>query len=82
MEAVSSLVPVFIPRLATLLVRAEELKGEPLTEDEAMAIRDHAICVMLPAENAEAMTEVRGPDIDPDEYWTGWQRLRTELGRG
>ena len=36
------LVVVFIPALAPLLLRAEQLKGSPLTEDEVGRIRDAA----------------------------------------
>lgn len=34
------LVPVFIPALGAILVMAEDQKGEPLTYDEVLTIRD------------------------------------------
>jgi hypothetical protein len=40
------LVMLFIPSLATLLARAEQLKGGPLTEEEVFGIRD-AACVVV-----------------------------------
>jgi hypothetical protein len=74
---------VFIPALAPLLVRAEELKGSPLTEDEAIRIRDNAFCVTMTAEQARAIEENRGyADLDPENLWPEWQRLRAEMAEG
>lgn len=64
------LVPVFMPALVALLLRAEESKGEPLTEQEVIAIRDEANCVMMPAAQAKKQEESRGyPDVDPENCW-------------
>jgi len=77
-----NLVLVFIPALAPLLLRAEELKGSALTEEEALRVRDNATCVTMTAEQATALEESRGyQDIDPENCWAEWQRLREELGR-
>src|SRR5437016_11753647 len=74
------LVPVFIPALAPLLLRAEQLKGKPLTETEVLRIRDKATCVMMPADAARQMEENRGyPDIDPENCWAEWQQRRLGL---
>jgi hypothetical protein len=80
MDESGLLVPVFIPALAPLLVRAEQLKGSPLTEDEVLRVRDAANCVMMPPESARQLAESRGyQDIDPENCWEEWQQLRAEL---
>jgi hypothetical protein len=77
-----NLVLVFIPALAPLLLRAEQEKGSPLTEQEVLAIRDAASCVAVPEEAARAIYEERGyEDIDPDHCWQAWQQLRLEFSR-
>jgi uncharacterized protein YegJ (DUF2314 family) len=76
------LVRVFIPPLGTLLLRAEDLKGEPLSHDEVIRIRDKAACIMMQAQDARKLDESRGyRDIDPENCWFDWQHLRRELGR-
>jgi hypothetical protein len=73
-------VPVFMPALVVLLLRAEQSKGEPLTEDEVLAIRDGANCVMMPSAQAKKQEETRGyPDVDPENCWEDWQQMRLEL---
>jgi uncharacterized protein YegJ (DUF2314 family) len=77
-----SLVPVFMPALAPVLVHAEDLKGEPLSEAEALRIRDRAACIMMKREHARQLEETRGyRDIDPENCWRDWQQVRAELGR-
>ncbi|MFT3736646.1 MAG: DUF2314 domain-containing protein [Rhodocyclaceae bacterium] len=45
------LVPVFIPALVAILVNAEDKKGEPLSKEEVIAIRDDAAEIFeLPGE--------------------------------
>jgi hypothetical protein len=74
------LVAVFIPALAPLLLRAERAKGSPLTEPEVIAIRDAANCVMIPRGATQAIRDERGyEDIDPEDCWVEWQRMRVEL---
>ena len=64
--AKDKLVPVFIPPLAAMLARAEELKGGPLSETEVERIRDKAPCITMKAEDAAKMTESRGyRDVNP-----------------
>lgn len=76
------LVPVFIPALGPLLIHAEDLKGEPLSYDEVIRIRDQATCIMMRTEDARKLAEGRGyRDIDPENCWFDWQHLRRELGR-
>ncbi len=71
------LVPVFIPALVLLLHEGERAKGSPLTEDEALAIRDNGTCIMLRRSAADAMAESRGyPDLDPEDCWEQWQVVR------
>lgn len=53
-----------------LLTKAEADKGEPLTEDEVLAIRDEGSVVMLSLTDAEAIAAGRGhDDIDPEDVW-------------
>jgi uncharacterized protein YegJ (DUF2314 family) len=76
------LVPVFIPALGAILIRAEDVKGEPLTLDEVIGIRDKAACIMMQAVDARKLDESRGyRDLDPESCWFDWQHLRRELGR-
>ena len=78
------LVPVFMPPLAVMLARAEELKGSPLTEDAVVRLRDKAVCIMLKVGDAEKLTETRGyRDVNPENCWADWHRLRVQMtGKG
>lgn len=79
MTGTESLVPVFIPPLATLLAKAESVKGSRLTESEVLRIRDRAICMMIAPEQAAKMSESRGyRDVEPENCWADWHRLRVE----
>jgi hypothetical protein len=74
------LVPVFIPALVALLIRAEQLNGSPLTRNQVMAIRDNANCVMLPPSAKAEMEEERGyADIDPQRCWEDWLMVRAKM---
>lgn len=76
------LVPVFMPALGALLLRAEDVKGEPLSYDEVMRIRDESACIMMKKKDAGKLADTRGyRDIDPENCWFDWQHLRRELGR-
>ncbi len=76
------LVPVFMPALVVLLIKAEDVKGTPLSKDEVLHVRDHASVVMLGPDAAEKMAESRGyADIDPENCWYDWQMVRREMGR-
>lgn len=75
------LIPVFMPELSLLLLRAEDLKESPLTIEEVIKIRDEAPCIMMYEEDARKMEATRGKQIDPENCWHDWQLLRRELGR-
>lgn len=73
------LVPVFMPPLATLLAAAEAQKQAPLTPHEAEQLRDEAVCIMMKAEDAAEMQTSRGyRDVEPEDVWADWHRLRVE----
>lgn len=77
------LVPVFIPPLALLLARAEQLKESPLTESEVVRIRDESVCMMMPRDKFEDMHSERGfRDINPENCWVEWHRLRAQVTGG
>lgn len=78
------LVAVFSPPLALMLARAEELKGAPLTREEVTRIRDNAPCTMVPAAVADEMRNSRGyRDVEPENCWADWHRLRVQIsGQG
>jgi hypothetical protein len=70
----------FMPALVALLTRAEQLKGQPLTEAEALRIRDNAICATVTPAQAQSLAEERGyDDIDPEDCWAQWQQVRASL---
>jgi hypothetical protein len=74
------LIPVFLPALVTLLARAEQLKGSPLTEQEVLDIRDKGVCMMLRVEHAQALAQRRGyNDLDPEHAWEDWQIARARI---
>jgi uncharacterized protein YegJ (DUF2314 family) len=76
------LVPVFMPALSAVLISAEDRKGEPLTYDEVIRLRDKSPCIMMRVDDVHKLAESRGyDDIDPENCWYDWQHLRRELGR-
>ncbi len=78
----ADLIPVFIPSLSAVLIAAEDTKGEPLTNDEVLSIRDSAACIMMTPTDVAKLAESRGyDDIDPENCWYEWQMLRRELDR-
>ena len=71
-----------IPSLVATLLNRENAKGFPLTEEEVIAIRDAAPSVTMTREDAAKVDERRGYlDIDPENCWAEWQRVRVELQR-
>jgi hypothetical protein len=83
MAADEPLVAVFMPALVEVLAHEEANKGEPLTEEEVLAIRDQAVSITLKYSQAQAMESKRGyPDIDPDNVWKEWQAVRSEMMPG
>ena len=77
-EAVDEpLVIVPIPPLITLLRAQETAKGAPLSEEEVLAITDSAICMTMRQSHADQMAAKRGyDDIDPENVWDEWVRIR------
>lgn len=72
----------FTPSLVAILLRAEQEKGTPLSEDEVLQIRDQSVCIAIPSKVLPAMIEERGyEDIDPDHCWEQWQKARVALLR-
>jgi hypothetical protein len=68
---------LFMPSLASLLDRAEDLKGSPLTEVEVVRIRDEARVVVTPMDVVTAVEASRGyPEVDVLDAWESWQALR------
>lgn len=60
-----------------MLSLREKQKGEPLTEEEVLSIRDKAVCIVLSYENARNLEKGRGfIDIDPENCWEEWLKLR------
>jgi hypothetical protein len=67
----------FIPSLAAILMASEEKKGAPLTEKEALAIRDAAAVMAMEPRDAQKLERSRGyADLNPDFVWEQWQLLR------
>src|SRR5262249_13750296 len=68
---------LFMPSLAALLTRAEELKGSPLTQEQVIRVRDAALAVVTPADVAAATVEQRGyAEVDAIRPWESWRALR------
>ena len=83
MSSEDDIIPVFIPALVALLIRAEELNGSPLTRNQVVAIRDNAHCVMVPPAVKAEMEKNRGyADIDPERCWEDWLAVRATLSAG
>ena len=73
----AGLVLLFVPSLAALLTRAEQLKGQPLTRDEVLRVRDNCPVVVSERDPAAAVEAGRGySDLDPADPWPGWLKLR------
>ena len=74
------LISVPVPALVAVLLNAENSRETPLTELEVLEIRDNAQCMMMPLDVAEKVIEERGyDDIDPEDVWSEWQRVRVDL---
>lgn len=67
----------FVPSLLATLIHDERVKGTPLTEEEVIAIRDKATCIILRASIALEAEQKRGyPDLEPSFVWEQWQEFR------
>jgi hypothetical protein len=74
------LTPVFMPSLVSVLLRHEQDKGLPLTEQEVLSIRDKAVAVMIPRSATTPIFEQRGyDDIEPERCWEQWQDIRKQF---
>ena len=81
-DDLSNLVAVFVPSLAGILADAERKKGAPLTESEVMNVRDTSTVVMVRRTVADEMVKNRGyRDINPENAWTEWQKVRAQVAR-
>ena len=69
-----------VPSLVATLLNRERAKGNPLTEEEVIQIRDACPSIAMRHETARAMDEERGyKDIDPENCWEEWLAARGEL---
>jgi hypothetical protein len=74
------LVPNFMPPLALMLANAERTKGGPLTEAEALKLRDKSPCIMMEATDIRTLDASRGyRDVNPENIWADWHRLRAQI---
>ncbi|MEV0248402.1 hypothetical protein AB0H76_17525 [Nocardia sp. NPDC050712] len=72
------LVPIPMPALIALLIGREDDKGEALTEDEALDVRDNALYMMMPLSDQRELDRSRGyRDIDPYNLWQEWCAFKT-----
>lgn len=68
-------VPV-IPLRATFAM-VENTNGRPLTEEEALKLRDDCPCILLPRSKKHVMAQTRGyEDLDPEHCWEQWLALK------
>ncbi|WP_211440824.1 hypothetical protein [Collimonas humicola] len=71
---------VFIPSLSALLAEKEIKLGRPLTETEVKVVRDAATVTVTPTSDHSADSSVRAyDDINPNNAWQEWQRLRKSI---
>jgi hypothetical protein len=63
-----------------MLAQAEKVKGGPLTEAAVERIRDGCFCIMMSADRAGQVAVSRGfRDVEPENCWADWHRLRVQL---
>jgi hypothetical protein len=68
---------VFVPSLAALLTRAQQLSGAALTEDQVLRIRNGSKVMVVRHDAARAVEEQRGyADMDAADAWQSWLRLQ------
>jgi hypothetical protein len=71
------LVLVFVPSLAAILTRAEQLKGAELTREEVFRIRDQCTMLVSTPDGAQAIEDRRGyADLDLLDPWSSWLTLQ------
>jgi hypothetical protein len=75
------LVPVPIPPLVSMLIRARNDHGRELSEAEVLEVRDNCGCIMMSKSHADQMAEKRGyDDVRPELVWEDWKVVVAELG--
>ena len=80
MTANEKLIPVFMPSLVSILLRHEQEKGAPLTEEEVLSIRDNATAVLISESAVTPIVDARGyDDIDPEHCWEQWMQVREQF---
>ncbi|MEM9251989.1 MAG: hypothetical protein AAGB29_06535 [Planctomycetota bacterium] len=72
---------VFLNPLIWLLGGAEQQKGEYLTEQEVLDVRDETVCLLMPKSQASAFQATMAaqapvPQIDPEQVWPQWLQVR------
>jgi hypothetical protein len=77
-------VKVYLNPLLMLLAGAEQQKGSPLTEAEVLHIRDTAVSIDMPPEQAKVFyasldAKVPVPRLNPDQIWREWQEVRGQI---
>jgi hypothetical protein len=72
--------PVCVPPLATVLAAAAQKKRLRLTGPEVLALRDQAAAIAMNASEAAKLEASRGyRDVNPEDPWADWHRLRVEF---
>lgn len=62
-----------VPALVAVLLAAERDKGSSLSQEEVVALRDAAECIVMTADELQRVAESRGyDDIDPENVWDEW----------
>jgi hypothetical protein len=77
-------VVVFLNPLIMLLAGREREKGSHLTEEEVIAVRDGAACVLMTESQAATFyanldAQFPYPRIDPERVWEQWQEVRDQI---
>jgi hypothetical protein len=71
---------IFVPELLYILIWSEAEKGSPLTEEEVLQLRDKAVSIMLPVDEAEKIEKARGyQDLDPEYCWEDWCAYKAQF---
>jgi hypothetical protein len=83
-ESPPAQVKVYLNPLAVLLAGAEKQKGQPLTREEVMHVRDTAVFIMMSPDQAEKFyksldSQVPIHRMNPDRVWEEWQEIRGQV---
>lgn len=72
---------VFSPSLRSILYRATEAKGAPLSKSEVERILAQVPAIAVTKEQAAALADARGyEDIDPTRAYENWAELQDDDG--